>query len=39
MRNRQKSASNKNGYKPRNPFYYPLRKKIPYFASQRNHKH
>lgn len=27
MRNRQKSASNKNDYKPRNPFYYPLRKK------------
>lgn len=26
MRNRQKSASNKNGYKPRNPIYCPIQK-------------
>ena len=35
MRNRQKSASNKNGYKPRNPIYCPIQKK-PYISHIEN---
>lgn len=35
MRNRQKSASNKNGYKPRNPIYCPIQKN-PYISHIEN---
>ena len=35
MRNRQKSASNKNGYKPRNPIYCPIKKKPVHFSHRK----